>query len=178
MAKLYQAKVRFVPRRVSSVSRASASERDREDRLLGGVISLDARTGTREEGGVEEEEKEEEEVEARSRGLREGIGDAQSRVSFPSPASSPEGTISSGTESAREPGRGDPRIPPLFQLLPCLICANFVQYVAPLRRLDSPVLSVPTSLRSPPFSLVRSKGKNTRLPFLERRSDEIGEMKH
>lgn len=50
-----------------------------------------------------------EEVEARSRGLREGIGDAQSRVSFPSPASSPEGTISSGTESAREPGaRGSP----------------------------------------------------------------------
>ncbi|KYN03509.1 hypothetical protein ALC62_05636 [Cyphomyrmex costatus] len=44
----------------------------------------------------------------RSRGLREGIGDAQSRVSFPSPAPSPEGTISSGTESAREPGRGDP----------------------------------------------------------------------
>lgn len=35
----------------------------------------------------------------RSRGLREGIGDAQSRVSFPSPASSPEGTISSGTDS-------------------------------------------------------------------------------
>jgi len=79
---------------------------------------------------------------ARSRGLREGIGDAQSRVSFPSPAPSPEGTISSGTENAREPGRGDPRIPSLFQLLPCLICANFVQYVTPLRRLDSPVLSV------------------------------------
>lgn len=48
-------------------------------------------------------------MEARSRGLREGIGDAQSRVSFPSPAPSPEGTISSGTESAREPGtRGSP----------------------------------------------------------------------
>lgn len=107
-------------------------------------------------------------MEARSRGLREGIGDAQSRVSFPSPASSPEGTISSGTESAREPGRGDPRILPLFQLLPCLICANFVQYVAPLRRLDSPVFSVPAILRLPSFSLVQVKGKNTRHLFLKR----------
>jgi len=123
-----------------------------------------------------EDEKEKEEVEARSRGLREGIGDAQSRVSFPSPAPSPEGTISSGTESAREPERGDPRIPPLFQLLPCLICANFVQYVAPLRRLDSPVLSVPASLRSPSlsFSLVQvsaSKPQKTRNTHILRSVD-------
>lgn len=117
-AKLYQAKVRFVPRRIP-VSRASAIERDRADRLLGGVISLDARMGTREEKDeVEEkmEEKEEEEVEARSHGLREGIGDAQSRVSFPSSVPSPEGTISSGTESAREPGRGDPAAIPIASL--------------------------------------------------------------
>lgn len=53
-AKLYQAKVRFVPRRVPSLglARVCDRKRPRADRLLGGVISLDARTGRGErEGG-------------------------------------------------------------------------------------------------------------------------------
>jgi len=43
------------------------------------------------------------------RAARGNKGDAQSRVSFPSPAPSPEGTISSGTKSARARVRASER---------------------------------------------------------------------
>lgn len=56
-AKLYQAKVRFVPRRGTvGLTRVCYGKRPRADRLLGGVISLDARTGTREDKKAEEVE--------------------------------------------------------------------------------------------------------------------------
>jgi len=107
-AKLHRAEVTFV--RSDSRSGGPARERrESEYRLLGGVISLDARTG----------------------GCRRGTGAAGCGA------------------RARASERGDLRIPPLFQLLPCLICANFVQYVAPLRRLDIHPYSLPASLRSP-----------------------------